>query len=242
MNQNLKVSNQDEENKINYLSKDLRSQDIALDNTYSGIGTPWNVTHWANRTDYDLDVSFINSSYDVVDIPLGNGWNGYKLNSTIKDLYDTRNWNNGSFNYGDDNNYLLDGNDTSFISNNFQNWTFGDYDYWDDNDMSGNYIDSTDTLADFQDSLELRITGIDEPGPDIWGYDGQDRCYWTSSIEIPRGGIIDSEIKFDVRDKVLMPSNNFELRLSINDEQIYSIGALSLRQACGDSWRTFTIP
>ena len=242
INQNLEVSNQYEGDIRDYLIKDLKSQDLAPDNIYSGVGAPWNVTHWANRTDYDLDVSFMNDSYDIVDIPLGNGWSGYKLNATIKDLYDTRNWNNGSFNYGDDNNYLLAGNDTSFISNNFQNWTFGDDDYWDDNDMSGNYIDNTDALTDYQDCLELRITGIDEPGADVWGYDGQDLCFWTSSIKIPRGKIIDSELKFDIRDKNLMPSNNFELRLSINDEQIYSIGALSLRQACNDSWRTFTIP
>ena len=102
MNQNFKVSNLYEENKINYLSENLRIQDLTSDNTYSGIGAPWNVTHWANRTDYDLDVSFTNNSYDLVDIPLGNGWNGFKLNTTIKDLYDTRNWINGTFEYGTD--------------------------------------------------------------------------------------------------------------------------------------------
>ena len=241
INQNLEVSSQYEGDIRDYLITDLKSQDLAPDNTYSGIGAPWNVTHWANRTDYDLAVSFMNDSYDVVDIPLGNGWNGYNLNATIKDLYDTRNWNNGSFNYGVDNNYQQDGNDTNYISNIFQNWTFGEYDLDDDSDMSGNYLDSTYGSSDGHDCLELRISGLSDP-PSSYGYDGQDRCYWTSFIQIPRGEVIDSELKFDIRDLHLMDSNVFELRISINDEQIYSIGTLSLRQACGDSWRTFTIP
>ncbi|MHA2281461.1 MAG: hypothetical protein ACXAC5_11455 [Promethearchaeota archaeon] len=241
MNQNFDISNKFEERKVDNLVKGLKSQDLAPDNTFTGIGEPWNVTHWANRTDSDLDISFTNDSYDVLSIPLGNGWNGYTLNATITDLYDTRNWNNGSFNYGVDNNYQQDGNDSNYISNSFQNWTFGEYDFFDDSDMSGNYLDSTYVDSDGHDCLELRISGISDP-PQSYGYDGQDRCYWTSFIQIPRGEVIDSELKFDVRDMYLMDSNDFELRISINNEQIYTIGTYTLRQLCGDSWRSFSIP
>ncbi|MFX1504050.1 MAG: hypothetical protein ACFFDH_24025, partial [Promethearchaeota archaeon] len=242
-NQNM-ITNPNDDNNMNFKKENLELQDLAIDNTYSGIGIPWNVTHWANRTDYNLDVSFTNSSYDTVEIPLGSGWEGYKLKTNINDLTDSRNWCNGSFNYGTDNGYTVDENDTTFISNKFQNWTFGEFDLDDDSDMSGNYLDSTSNNPDTEDHdcLELRITGFLVSPPDNFGYDGQDRCYWTSSIKIPRGGVVDSELKFDVRDHHLMPSNDFELRISINDQQVYSIGGLNLMQACGDAWRTFSIP
>ncbi|MFX1384509.1 MAG: hypothetical protein ACFFBP_18950 [Promethearchaeota archaeon] len=238
-------TNDDENNEI--LLDNLKSQDLTYDNIYNGIGSSLNITHWANRTDYNHAISFINNSYDTANIPLGSGWQGYKLNSRIYDLSDKRNWCNGSFIYGDDNGYQDIGNDTSFISNKFQNWTFGKFDLDDDSDMAGNYLDSTSDSpeTDDHDCLELKITGLPTPPPppptDTYGYDGQDRCYWTSSIQVPRGEVLDSTLKFDVRDFYLMESNNFELRISLNDQQIYSIGALSLRQACGGSWRTFSI-
>ncbi|MFW9826479.1 MAG: hypothetical protein ACFFEY_02545 [Candidatus Thorarchaeota archaeon] len=219
----------------------LKSQDLTHDNIYSDFGNPLNVTHWANRTDSNIAISFTNNSYDIAEIPLGSGWKGHKLVVNVNELSDTRNWCNGTFNYGIDNNYQNPGNDTTYISNKFQNWTFGKYDYWDDSDMSGNYIDSTDPDTDGHDCLELRISGDPSP-PDDHIYDGQDRCYWTSLIEIPRGRVIDSDLKFDVRDFHLMPSNDFELRISINDLQVYSFGALTLREICKDSWRTFSIP
>ncbi|MFX0001531.1 MAG: hypothetical protein ACFE88_15585 [Candidatus Hermodarchaeota archaeon] len=242
MNNYLNINNYNEDYINDVQLENLRSQDLSYDNKYSGIGDPLNVTHWANRTDYNLAVSFTNNSYDIADIPLGSGWNGYKLRADIDQLLDTRNWCNGSFNYGDDNNYQDIGNDTSYISNKFQNWTFGKYDYYDDSDMAGNYLDSTssDPETDGHDCLELKITGDPNP-PNSHVYDGQDRCYWTSFIKIPRGRVIDSVLKFDVRDYHLMESNDFELRISINDQHVYSIGALSLVEACKDSWRTFSI-
>ncbi|MFW9823359.1 MAG: hypothetical protein ACFFE4_10515, partial [Candidatus Thorarchaeota archaeon] len=57
-NQDFKVINQYLENEASNLIRNLRSQDLASDNTFTGIGDPWNVTHWANRTDSDLEVSF----------------------------------------------------------------------------------------------------------------------------------------------------------------------------------------
>ena len=111
--------------KDSFSKKEIKNQDLSSDNTYSGIGTPWNVTHWANRTDYNLPVSFTNGSYDIAEIPLGSGWEGYKLNATIEDLYDTRNWCNGSFNYGTDDAVATPDDDTAWIANNYQNWEYG---------------------------------------------------------------------------------------------------------------------
>jgi len=139
----LNILNYSEDNDNEFHPKDLKSQDLTYDNIYSGIGSPWNVTHWANRTDHNLAISFTNDSYDIASIPLGTGWEGYKLNANIDELSDTRNWCNGSFNYGDDNGYQDTGNDTTYISNKFQNWTFGKFDWYNDSDMAGNYIDST---------------------------------------------------------------------------------------------------
>ena len=78
------------------------SQDLSIDNVYSGIGAPWNLTYWANRTDSGLTVNFESNSNDLAEILLGVGWESIKLSANVKDLYDERNWNNGSFNFGDD--------------------------------------------------------------------------------------------------------------------------------------------
>ena len=70
---------------------DPKKNDISADNNYNGIGAPWNITHWANRTDYDLSANFGNNSYDLVSIPLDDDWTGYNLKSSINNLYDSRN-------------------------------------------------------------------------------------------------------------------------------------------------------
>jgi len=68
-NQNLDITtNQNEDDNFTFQSNNLKLHDLASDNTYSGIGAPWNVTHWANRTDYNLEIGFENSSYDIVEI------------------------------------------------------------------------------------------------------------------------------------------------------------------------------
>ena len=43
----------------------LKLQDLSNDNIFSDIGAPWNVTHYANRTDRDLAVSFQEGSLAV---------------------------------------------------------------------------------------------------------------------------------------------------------------------------------
>ena len=188
------------------------------DNKYNGIGAPWNVTHWANRTDYNKEISFTNGSYDSVEIPLGTGWNGYKLNATINELYDTRNWCNGTFNYGMMDSIDTPGNDTELIENNFQNWSYFSNDIGSNtNAMSGNYLNSSSVDSEGQDCLELRIDG--EWGGilnDVHYYDGGDKCWWNSSFKIPRGRVSDSELQFEVRDYHLIDINMFELRFYLN--------------------------
>ena len=173
-------------------NKDLKSQDLTSDNFYNGIGTAWNLTHWANRTDNNLDVSFENNSYDIKNIPLDIDWIGYKLNATIKDLYDKRNWVNGTFHAGpDDNNDNCPEDDSNYL----QNWTFGYIDVFSGspgpftNSMSGNYFDiNHDPSGTSNDCLELRMDG------DSYGYDKYDRCWWESNFTLPRGKVIEGEI------------------------------------------------
>lgn len=174
-------------------NKDLKSQDLTSDNVYNGIGAAWNLTHWANRTDNNLDVSFENNSYDIKNMPLDIDWIGYKLNATIKDLYDKRNWVNGTFHAGpDDNDNSCPEDDSNYL----QNWTFGEYDVVGDysNDMSGNYFNSTnDPSNNGSDCLELRMDGPDTGGGS-YGYDKYDRCWWESNLTLPRGKVIEGEI------------------------------------------------
>jgi len=63
-----------------------KNNDLTSDNKYDGIGDAWNITHWANRTDYDLPASFEENSYDMVEMPLGTDWVGYKLNRCISQI------------------------------------------------------------------------------------------------------------------------------------------------------------
>ena len=112
---NLNEDNQkNEELPINY----FKTQDVTFDNSYEDTGAPWKVSHWANRTDYNLPVSFGNKTSDSKYIDLGLGWEGYQLNGTVKDLSDERNWVNGSFQCGpDDNSFGSNENDSNDVIN-----------------------------------------------------------------------------------------------------------------------------
>ena len=93
VSQNPVINNEDKTqlNDENQLLVEPQSQTMDEDNEYSGVGSPWNLTHWANRTDYNVDVSFQEGSNDTIGIPFGADWEGYKLNTSVYDLYDTRN-------------------------------------------------------------------------------------------------------------------------------------------------------
>jgi len=120
---------------------DLNNQGFTSSNIFSGNGAPLNITHWANRTDTDLPISFDEGESDTASIPLGSGWKAYQLDVSIDDLKDERNWNNGTFAFGsDDGSDSAGDDDTSWIINSFQNWTFGFNDTGlATNLMSGNY-------------------------------------------------------------------------------------------------------
>ena len=222
------------------LENSLNTQDLSFDNTYSGIGSPWNLTHWANRTDYELSVGFSEAGYDMADIPSGSGWNGYKLSAEINELTDARNWNNGTFNYGADNGSALAGeNDTIWISNNFQNWEFGNNDTgYGVNPMSGNYLSSIGG----QDCLELRMDDDDTYIPPWSTYDPDDKCWWSSSIHIPRGKIIDSSLNFDLYPNHLAQFNSWAFSIYLNNKRVYSIGTYTLLQYGVNNWHSFSIP
>ena len=218
----------------------LNTQDLSFDNTYSGIGSPWNLTHWANRTDYELSVGFSEAGYDMADIPLGSGWNGYKLSAEINELTDDRNWNNGTFNYGaDDGSASAGENDTIWISNSYQNWVFGNNDTgYGVNPMSGNYLSNIGG----QDCLELRMDDDDTVIPPWSTYDPDDKCWWSSSIHIPRGKIIDSSLNFDLYPNHLAQFNSWAFSIYLNSKRVYSIGTYTLLQYGVNNWHSFSIP
>jgi len=222
-------------NVIDEVSKEPKNNDLTSNNIYNGIGEAWNVTHWANRTDYNIPANFGNNSYDILEMPLGIDWIGYDLKADINDLYDSRNWNNGTFNFGnDDGSYLAGEDDTPEISNIYQNWTFTDSGT---NIMSGNYMDSSSVAG--RESLELRMDG--QGSPNSYTYHQGDICSWQSTINIPRGKVLDSELSFEVNPYHLMQFNSHVLSFSINGKIIYSIGSLPLYQF-GSGWHSLSIP
>ncbi|MFW9999089.1 MAG: hypothetical protein ACFE9Q_06960 [Candidatus Hodarchaeota archaeon] len=221
----------------------LKTSSLSLNNIFSGIGEPWNATHYANRTDYNLPVNFGNGTYDTAEIPLGIDWIGYQLNASIDNLYDTRNWNNGTFDFGDDDGtYAAAEDDTSDIINPYQNWTFNLLDGATNNDMSGNYLDSGYGPSDGHNCLELRMDGNPNVLVGYRNYNENDRCWWNSTFVIPRGTIISSTLEFDVNPNYLANFNSWDFGILINSQQIYSIGTYSLKQLGEGSWHSFSIP
>ncbi len=229
-------------------SPDLKNNDLSSVNINEGIGSPWNITHWANRTDYDLTANFENNSYDLVSIPLDSDWTGKNLKSSINNLYDTRNWNNGTFHFGDNNTYATGANDSLYIANSFQTWTFKENDaigY--DNVMSGNYLDENSVSpvnTQNHDSLELRMDGSHHigTGGDRYRYDTGDKCSWLSTIHIPRGRVVDSWLKFQVNPIHIISFNSWEFRMYLNGIQVFSEGLFTLKQRGQNQWHSFTSP
>ncbi len=227
-----------------------KNNDLTSDNKYNGIGDAWNITHWANRTDYDLPASFEENSYDMVEMPLGTDWVGYKLNASINNLYDSRNWNNGTFNFGDNNTYATGEDDSLYITNSYQNWTFHENVVGSSNVMSGNYLDKnavTPVNTQNHDSLELRMAGnrYNDSGDPYWyryRYDTGDKCSWSSSFHIPRGKVIDSWLKFQVNPIHIISFNSWEFRIFLNGIKVYSDGLFTLKQRGQNTWHNFTIP
>ena len=210
------------------LNENLKTQDLASDNTFNGIGAPWNVTHYANGTKTNLPVSFNNNSYDNSQyVDLDDGWIGYQLNSTIKNLYDTRNWINGTFHCGTDNGFQPSANDDSQVLN----WTFDSYDDTDENinTFAGNYYDSSQSTSDYQDCVELRVNGP--------RYDVGDKAWWETNFEIDRGNVSQAWLSFAAFPKDPFDdqfTNHWVLQVLINNKILWGIGLASMLEACGD--------
>jgi hypothetical protein len=227
-------------NEINELI-DLNNQGFTSSNIFSGNGAPLNITHWANRTDTDLPISFDEGESDTASIPLGSGWKAYQLDVSIDDLKDERNWNNGTFAFGsDDGSDSAGDDDTSWIINSFQNWTFGFNDTGlATNLMSGNYRSNVGG----HDCLELRMDGALGILPDPYRtYDPDDRLWWNSSISIPRGKVISATLNFDLYPNILARFNSWAFAIYINNIRVYSIGTYTLRQYGVNAWHSFSIP
>jgi len=237
-------SGKNTKNLDNLEEKEPFSQSLTAENKYEGIGKPWNITHWANRTDKNLLISFSEGNSDTAEIPLGSNWEGYKLIETIEDLTDKRNWNNGTFNYGaDDNNYANGSDDSQWIQNKYQNWTFQVHDTGiASNLMSGNYYANKGG----HDCLELRMVGNDSVvsiGSLIFTtYDPNDYCYWNSTIQVPRGKVLDSKLNFQLYPDHLAAFNSWAFSIYINRIKVYSIGTYTLSQYGVGNWHSFSVP
>lgn len=236
ISQNNNVSNESEKSYNSDQLSSLKTSELEFseDNvSNSGIGQAWNVTHWANFTE-SSSLTFSNDSSDFFELSQETGWNGYHLNSEISNLYDKRDWINGSFNYGDDDgDYTFTQNDTTWIENKYENWTFGKSGT---NEMSGNYMDSGSVAG--RESLELLMEG--DGSPNSYTYYSGDYCWWGTEIEVPRGGVIDSEIHFDVNPHHLMNYGAHELAFSINGKEVYSYDSLRLNDF-GSGWSSHSI-
>ncbi|MGM0470140.1 MAG: hypothetical protein ACQERB_15175 [Promethearchaeati archaeon] len=215
----------------------LKTNDVSEDNEFTGIGAPWNITHYANRTEEDITVNFEEGSSDIAEIPLYYGWEGYKLKANLTNIYDSRNWVNGTFHEGNDDGV---GTCPENDSDDVLNWTFNEFDGGSyNNDMSGNYNDSIDN----HDALELRMNGnyhlLNES--DRYRYDENDECSWFTNINIPRGKIISSTFKFQVNPFYVANFNSWEVVIKINDIRIYSYGLYDLKDAGEGQWQNYTI-
>ena len=207
---------------------DLNTQDLNSDNAFTGVGNAWNVTHYANYTKSNLGVSFNNNSYDDshAQVELYE-WNGYQLNSTITDLYDTRNWINGTFNAGffggspsgsDDSDYI---SDWDFKTSDIQGYI---------NTMSGNYYDGSTSTSDYESSLQLRINA-DGSGR----YDVGDKCWWENTIAIDRGDVDEAWLSFAVRPYYGDAYNNhMVLQVLVNNKIVWGNGLQSMIDASGN--------
>ncbi len=238
---------QEDSNQNNTINKEsLATSDLNTDNSFEGVGSEWDTTHWANRTDKELDVQFENNSYDQVYTPLFSGWEGYKLEANISDLYDTRNWNNGSFHFGsdDDTNSTSDDDNDITGDNAFQNWTFSYSDSNEPNVMGGNYFDETYYLSKNQDCLQLKMEGDYNPDgdEDRYQYDEGDAAWWSSFFHIPRGKLIDSRLEFDVNPVHLSEINGWEFRIYLNDVLVYSEGTKTIKDYGENQWHKFSVP
>ena len=207
--------------------ENLKSQDLASDNTFTGIGVPWNVTHYANRTKTNLAVSINNNSYDASQQVELYGWNGYQLNSTIKNLYDTRNWINGTFHRGSFGGGSPSGsNDSQYIAN----WTFKEADIRGyTNPMSGNYYDTSSSVSDGQDCLELSINASSG------SYDVGDKCWWETIIEADRGEVDQAWLSFSIRAySADVYNNHMVLQVVVNNKTIWGMGLASILEVSGN--------
>ncbi|GAB4312195.1 MAG: hypothetical protein Kow0069_12870 [Promethearchaeota archaeon] len=212
---------------------------INQDDQYEGTGQALDLMHHANRTDAGVSLQFTNGTSDSHSVPLGTNWYGWREETTVYNLHDRRNWNNGTFNFGnDDGTYVPGENDTTDIQNSFQNWTFQELDTGNPNDMSGNYYDAGSTAG--RNALELVMQGYLTGS--YYQYTQNDYCQWTTSFAIPRGDLVDATLNYQVNPQYLANFNSWELRYYVNGVQIYSVGTYSLKLYGEDAWHSFSIP
>ncbi|MFX1585740.1 MAG: hypothetical protein ACFFDL_14415 [Promethearchaeota archaeon] len=228
INANLESEDQKYIKNEDFQIKNLETQDLTSDNTFTDKGSAWNVTHYAYQTKTNLEVRLNNNSYNAdQQIKLDTDWMGYQLNSTIKNLYIIRNLVNGTFHSGSDNGYTKGDDD----SNQVLNWTFGELDGAQSNTMEGNYYDGVGDGTNGADCLELRIH------EDSFGYDTGDKCWWISDFTIPQEEIEEASIYLAINPKYAdQDAGHFTFRIKVNDITVMSRNLYSLYDVSGNEW------
>ncbi len=246
-------------------SRAPKTHSISSEDESLGIGQSFNVTHNATRVIDDVALEWSNGSSTTYNVSLGNDWGGNAIKANITSLTDSRNWVNGTFDYGlSDGDNSTEDNDSGWHG---LNWTFTKFDdsyayqdpaHWNQwpfqewpnptNNISGNYNDSDSLLA--RNCLELNIQGARDP----WNYGGiwADRYFygayeygnWSINFTTPRGIMRDARLNFSANAWHVMGLDLAELRFTVDGIPFYSVGIYSLRQLCGgeQTWGDFSIP
>ncbi|MFQ6124376.1 MAG: hypothetical protein ACE5R6_07210, partial [Candidatus Heimdallarchaeota archaeon] len=217
--------------------------------TFSGTGTALEVVQLADSTTTGQS-QFTQGTSDTEPLILGSGWEGYRIDNTISNLHDIRNWvlNPDFSDTGTHDGYEWP-NDVGDVNINddvnVTSWSFGYTDVGPRNvAFAGNY-EGNDTVAyldPHDNALELHIQGDDDYMTNYYSYDNGDRCYWTQTTNVPRGTVVDAAITFDifVDHAALFDSWTFSVR--INSVIVYARGLKTLRDAGYNVWQSRYVP
>ena len=179
----------------------------------------------------------------MTEMPLGYGRDGYKMEAVVHDLYDKRNWVNGTFDEGPDDGSESAGDDDSSYA---LNWTFGSVSTENSNPFSGNYLNGVgDTIS--ESALELRM---DDTASDANEFDQYDRCWWETSFQIPRDDVLEAEVSLMIYPYTqYYPSTggtdpnfgtHWSIQVYVNDVSIDDKNLLWLQNA-GSPWVPLTL-
>ncbi len=219
-------------------SLDLETAAIAKE--YSGVGQSRLIVQNASSTNPDQYLQFAEGASANAQIILGANWEATQITSVVYDLWDDRDWaSNGDFSLtGSTNGYNPGDDDDSFVTN----WAFTVLDnvpvarpYV--NPMSGNYLL---TGGNPNERVELRMDGDLSAG--YYGYNEGDSCWWSQTVNVPRGTVIDAAVEFDLYTDHLADFNSWIFYIAINGQNVYAEGTYNIKNWGYSTWHSRSIP